>query len=202
MNSKALFTLFVCTSMLASVASADSKDFARNKGELPVVTKTGDCVLTKWQGADGCGKPAPAPEPAPAPAPAPVVQPEISYENRVVYFDFNKSVLTPEAVQKLDGLIATMAGYTNITKAEVRGYADIIGKGGKNDHNLKLSQDRAFAVRDYIASRTNIPVEAMGVTALGDSTPFAKCDGIKKRIEKIECLGPDRRVEIEFRYLK
>ncbi len=200
MNAKPFFALLISTLMVSGAAYAESQDFARNKSNQPVVTKTGDCVLTKWQGGETCGQPepAPAPEPEPAPVAAPTPQPpEIHYEKRVVYFDFGKSTLTPEAVQKLDELIAIMAGFTNITKAEVVGFADQIGS---NDANRKLGEDRAFAVRDYIASRTNIPVEAMGVRSLGEDAPYAKCDGIKDRVKKIECLGPDRRVEVEFNY--
>jgi OOP family OmpA-OmpF porin len=200
MNAKNFFALLISTALISGAAMAQSQDFARNKGSQPVVTKSGDCVLTKWQGGENCGaEPAPAPAPAPVAAPAPAPAPEIAYEKRVVYFDFAKSTLTPESVQKLDDLISVMAGYTNITKAEVVGFADIMGN---REANQKLGADRAFAVRDYIASRTTIPVEAMGVKSLGEDAPYAKCDGIKNRVKKIECLGPDRRVEVEFNYQK
>lgn len=198
MNAKIFLTTVSVCALLCGSAFANAKDSALNKSGSPVVTKSGNCVLTKWDGSDKCAPaPAPAPEPAPAPAPEPKV--EIQYEKRVVYFDFNDARLTGAGVTKLDELIEIMSGYTNIVKAEVVGFADEIGT---NEANYKLAERRSFAVRDYIASRTNIPVEAMGVRSIGEDAPTAQCGGIKNRIKKIECLGPDRRVEVEFTYEK
>ena len=197
MLSKTLSALCLVIALSSTASFAEDQKNAFNKGGSPVVTKSGDCVLTKWQGEGACGKPAPAPEPVPVAQPAPPPAPEIQYEKRVVYFDFNKTTLTSDAVAKLDELINLMAGYTNITKAEVVGFADEIGA---QDKNYRLGENRGYAVRDYIASRTNIPVEAVGVKSLGEDSPTAKCEGIKQRIKKIECLGPDRRVEVEFTY--
>lgn len=194
---KTLLILLAATSLASMPAFAGSKDNAFNKGGSAIVTKSGDCVLTKWEGGKNCD-PAPKPEPVAQPAPPPP-QPEIQYEKRVVYFDFGKSVLSGEAVSKLDSLISTMAGYTNITKAEVYGFADVVGS---KDANYKLAERRGFAVRDYIASRTNIPVEAMGIKSLGEDSPTAQCDGIKNKAKLVECLAPDRRVEVEFTYEK
>ncbi len=110
-------------------------------------------------------------------------------------FDFNKAVLRPEGKAKFDKLVADIKGI----KLEVIiavGHADRIGKDA---YNQKLSERRAAAVKDYLVSKG---VEANRVYAegKGEKQPVTgdKCGkGDVKSKKVIDCLQPDRRVEIE-----
>jgi OOP family OmpA-OmpF porin len=110
-------------------------------------------------------------------------------------FDFNKAVLRPEGKAKFDKLVADIKGI----KLEVIiavGHADRIGKDA---YNQKLSERRAAAVKDYLVGKG---VEANRVYAegKGEKQPVTgdKCGkSVAKTKKLIDCLQPDRRVEIE-----
>lgn len=110
-------------------------------------------------------------------------------------FDFDKAVLRPEGKAKLDQL----ANDIKNIKLEVIiavGHADRIGKDA---YNQKLSERRAAAVKGYLVGKG---VEANRVYAegKGEKQPVTggKCGkSVVKSKKLIECLQPDRRVEIE-----
>jgi OOP family OmpA-OmpF porin len=110
-------------------------------------------------------------------------------------FDFDKAVLRPEGQAKLDQLANDIKGI----KLEVIiavGHAD---RFGSDKYNQKLSERRAAAVKDYLVGKG---VEANRVYAegKGEKQPVTgdTCGKSMKKTKKlIECLQPDRRVEIE-----
>ena len=109
-------------------------------------------------------------------------------------FDFDKAVLKPEGKARLDELAAESKGL----KLEVImavGHTDRIGSAA---FNQKLSERRAAAVKTYLVSKgidaNHIYTEGKGKTQPVTGT---QCDSVKGRKALIECLQPDRRVEIE-----
>lgn len=199
MTPRFLTTIATAFLLISTPALADSpQDAVKDVKNSHILDKRGGCVRTKWTaGDDACGaKPAPAPAPvvekAPEPAPAPA-QP--SLEQRTVYFDFNKSLLTAESKATLDGLVEYIKGH-EVLKATMVGYADKIGK---DNYNVTLSQHRADAVKSYLGERVNIPVSSE-VRGLGATNSVTECDTSLKRTERIACLAKDRRVEVEFTF--
>jgi OOP family OmpA-OmpF porin len=196
------YTLLIAISALtlgfAATASASSnaREVVNDNGSNLVTNTFGNCVRTKWQSADDvCAPKKPEPKPvvmAPAPAPAPV----ISQDARTVYFNFDDASLSAEAIAKLDALSQTVASSKGIVSASVVGYADKIGN---SDYNVKLSETRAGAVKQYLDTKLNIPTSVAAVQGLGSVTSTTQCDGMK-RAEKINCLASDRRVEVQFKY--
>jgi OOP family OmpA-OmpF porin len=141
------------------------------------------------------------PAPPPPVAVAAVAQPEpprmviqkVSLSTDVL-FDFNKAELKDAGKQKLDELANQVKG-AKVDEIVVVGHADRIGS---ETYNEKLSEARAQSVKDYLAERgaqTNV-ITAQGK---GEAAPVTG-DQCKKMAGKklIECLQPDRRVEIEF----
>lgn len=200
---KVLLTLALLTVLAPAAMAESSKAAAQNKlGNNPVRSTNGNCVRTKWDDSnDVCAPPAPAPEPEkivePAPAPEPATQ--LTQEDRTIYFDFNKSVLTAESFTKLDTLITAVVASKGVQKVTVVGFADDIGS---TDYNQKLSEKRANAVESYIDSKVTIPTEAKVVSAQGENAPTTNCPTKMKRAERIKCLAADRRVEVQFTYAK
>jgi OOP family OmpA-OmpF porin len=181
----------------ASAQAATDRETV-NDNHKGIVTNTfGNCVRTKWQAADDvCAPKKEAPKPvvqAPPPPPAPV----ISQDARTVYFNFDDAGLSAEATQKLDALAQTVANSKGILSASVVGYADKIGN---SEYNVKLSQKRATAVKNYLDTKLSIPTSVAAVQGLGSVTSTTQCDSIKNRQEKINCLSGDRRVEVQFKY--
>ena len=183
----------------------------------PVLNGFGSCVRTgAWSlatAAEPCDQiarvsvPVPVvayqerPAPPPPVAVAAVAQPEpprmviqkVSLSTDVL-FDFNKAELKDAGKQKLDELANQVKG-AKVDEIVVVGHADRIGS---ETYNEKLSEARAQSVKDYLAERgaqTNV-ITAQGK---GESAPVTG-DQCKKMAGKklIECLQPDRRVEIEI----
>lgn len=116
-----------------------------------------------------------------------------------VHFDFDRSVLRSGEIPKLDELLARFQGRTFV-RVDAVGYADRIGP---DPYNLRLSEQRAESVRAYLVGKGldagSIHTEAKGE---GDSLSGDACkttgSGKATGENLIECLQPDRRVEIKL----
>jgi OmpA-OmpF porin, OOP family len=84
-----------------------------------------------------------------------------------VHFGFNKNNLTKKAKDALDQL-ATDVGNTKGYIIAVEGSTDSVGSA---DYNYTLSQRRADAVIQYLASQHNIPAHKIYLIGLGKDKP-------------------------------
>jgi OOP family OmpA-OmpF porin len=137
-----------------------------------------------------------APRPTPTPAPTPAPQPTRVSFSADSLFDFNSSVVKPAGRAELDELAADLRGvdFDNIV---VTGHTDRIGSQA---YNLRLSSERANAVKDYLVMSANIAaaqVTTRGVNGSEPVTTLAQCSDNLPRADLIVCLAPDRRVEVE-----
>ena len=141
--------------------------------------------------------PAPAPAPAapapvvvPKPAPPPVVARAAPVSEKVTFaadafFDFDKSVLKPEAKAKLDDLVAkTKAVALEVIIAV--GHTDAVGADA---YNQKLSVARSEAVKAYLVSK-GIEKNRVYTEGKGEKQPVADNKTAEGRAK-------NRRVEIE-----
>ena len=111
-----------------------------------------------------------------------------------VLFDFNKAVLKPEGKKVLDGVIADI-NTINLEVVIIVGHADRIGGAA---YNQKLSEKRAVAIKQYFVSKA-IPANRTYTEGKGSKQPVTTPDQCKgaKSAKVIQCLQPDRRVDIE-----
>ncbi|MDP2241629.1 MAG: OmpA family protein [Burkholderiales bacterium] len=146
--------------------------------------------------------PAPAPKPAavtpppppPAPKPAPPAKRKVTLSADTM-FDFDKADLRPAGKQHLDKLAADLRGV-NFDVITVTGHTDRIGS---HAYNMKLSTQRAEAVKAYLVS-AGLPAGKIAAKGTDGSDPVTKpgeCKGKKATKALIACLQPDRRVEVE-----
>ena len=142
-------------------------------------------------------KPKPKPKPA-APAPKPKPKPAVSPTTDKVtmsadaLFDFNKSVIKPDARGKLDDLVGKIKGV-NLEVVIAIGHADRIGSDA---YNNKLSLRRADSVKAYLVGK-GIAANRIYTEGKGEKQPVKDCPAMKDRKKLIECLQPNRRVDIE-----
>jgi OOP family OmpA-OmpF porin len=139
--------------------------------------------------------PAPAPAPVAAPAPAPVAppvapKPMAPVSEKVTYaadafFDFNKSVLKPEAKAKLDDLVSKTSGV-NLEVIIAVGHTDSVGSDA---YNQKLSVRRADAVKTYLVEK-GVEKNRVYTEGKGEKQPIADNKTAEGRAK-------NRRVEIE-----
>ncbi|KJV50246.1 membrane protein [Pantoea sp. BL1] len=142
-----------------------------------------------------------APVVAPAPAPAPVVETKRFTLKSDVLFNFNKATLKPEGQQALDQLYSQLSSMDpKDGSVVVLGFTDRIGS---EQYNQKLSEKRAQSVVDYLVSK-GIPSNKISARGMGKSNPVTgnTCDSVKGRNALIDCLAPDRRVEIDVKGIK
>ena len=202
-----------------SAAGPGIPGYVVSSGGGPVLSGFGHCVRTGFwvpaNAADPCDRvaradvppPAPvaaAPQPTPAPAPAPVVvappRPVIQKLtlSTDVLFDFGKADLKDSGKARLDQLAAEIKD-ADVDEIIAVGHADRIAS---EDYNQKLSEQRAQAVKDYLAQQG---AKAKTITAegKGETQPVTGEDCKKLGAERaanrklVACLQPDRRVEIE-----
>src|ERR1700684_699879 len=84
-----------------------------------------------------------------------------------VKFGFNKDNLTPKAMEALDQLAGTIASTKGYLIA-LEGSTDSVGSA---DYNYDLSQRRANAVIQYLASKYSVPAHKIYVIGLGKDKP-------------------------------
>ena len=147
---------------------------------------------------------APAPAPSPAPAPAPMASPAPAPAAVVVpapvaaapvsekvtfaadaFFDFDKSVLKPEAKAKLDDLVAKTSAVALEVIIAV-GHTDAVGTDG---YNQKLSVRRSEAVKAYLVGK-GVEKNRVYTEGKGEKQPVADNKTSEGRAK-------NRRVEIE-----
>ena len=134
---------------------------------------------------------APAPKPAPKPAAVSPATGKVTLSADAL-FDFDKSVIKPAAKGKLDDLVGKIKGI-NLEVAIAIGHADRIGSDA---YNNKLSLRRADSVKAYLVSK-GIPANRIYTEGKGEKQPVKDCPAMKDRKKLIECLQPNRRVEVE-----
>ena len=227
MNATTKMIFAGCVALLPALAMAQvnstNQGYLVYGADFDVVTAVGGtiCVRTSdWTPAraaaakacqkctpDLCPKPvavsqapaAPPAKPAAPPAPPPKKAPEKMLPQKINFsadalFDFDKAVLKPEGKAMLDELSRILQG-ANYEVIVATGHADRFGSVA---YNQKLSERRANAVKDYLASK-DIPLNKVATSGKGKSQPVTKpgeCAGPKSP-KVIACLQPDRRVDVE-----
>jgi len=141
-----------------------------------------------------CEPPAPKVAEAPAAAAKPTAEKVTVAADAL--FDFDKATLRPEGKAKLDEVV-TKAKDIKLEVIIAVGHTDRLGS---DKYNQKLSERRAEAVKAYVVGK-GIEANRVYTEGKGEKQPkttAADCPGNKKTKKLIQCLQPDRRVEIEL----
>jgi outer membrane protein OmpA-like peptidoglycan-associated protein len=88
-----------------------------------------------------------------------------------VFFDFSKASIKSESFAELNKLASFMKAQKTMV-IEIAGYTDNIGK---EEANLKLSQERADAIRDYLLKH-GVHSSKIAAKGYGSSDPVATND--------------------------
>ena len=83
-----------------------------------------------------------------------------------VYFDYDKTMLRPEAEPVLGGLAQWMRQHPQV-RIRIAGHAD---ERGTREYNLALGDRRAVAVRAYLVA-LGIPAERLDTVSYGKERP-------------------------------
>ena len=130
-----------------------------------------------------------------APPPAPrALPPKVTLPANAL-FEFDRSDVAgmlPQGRSQLDELVRDLGADPDVTAIHADGYTDRIGS---DRYNMALSQRRADTVVSYLRNLgATVPMSAAGH---GKADPVVQC-GERERLGLIDCLAPNRRVELTF----
>lgn len=112
-------------------------------------------------------------------------------------FPFNRGGVTDIKLAgklKLDALAQQIGAEDNKPRLHVVGYTDYLGD---DQYNLRLSQQRANSVRQYLIDQ-GVKPDHIIATGRGESDPVVTCKK-KNRAALVRCLAPNRRVSIDIK---
>jgi outer membrane protein OmpA-like peptidoglycan-associated protein len=92
------------------------------------------------------------------------VKREITFDD--VHFDFDRSLLRPDALRVLDEVVTAMNANSSL-RLQIEGHTCNIGTA---EYNVALSERRAHSVRDYLISR-GIAADRLSTVAYGEERP-------------------------------
>jgi outer membrane protein OmpA-like peptidoglycan-associated protein/tetratricopeptide (TPR) repeat protein len=93
-----------------------------------------------------------------------------------IFFEYDKSNITPQAVIELDKVVFVMEKFPNV-KIKIESHTD---SRGKDSYNRKLSDDRAKSTQTYILSKGIDASRVESAIGFGESRITNKCsNGVK-----------------------
>lgn len=191
----------IAASIITSPAHAKHPGYVEDRTDSVVHSGFGECVHTSaWQSdlrIPECGAQQAAVTPEPQTQQAAFETPRpmetLSLDAKTL-FEFDKATLQPAARGKLDELAERMGSQAEVLFVNVTGHTDRIGT---TEYNESLSKQRAAAVTDYLQNNTDLRSAKFQVVGAGESQPVVNCEGNSAKSTLIDCLEPNRRVEVE-----
>ncbi len=112
--------------------------------------------------------------------------PKASFDQlqKVVYFGFDRSVITPASKQALDNLADFMKA-SNVS-LRLEGHTD---ERGSREYNMALGERRGQAVKDYLVAK-GVPSSRLEVISYGEEKPAV-------RASNESAYAKNRRVEVK-----
>jgi len=172
-------------------AAAEQQRLAREKAEAEQRAAAEQKAAEEKAAQDRAAQ-----EAATAAAAAAKREPVRIYVGADSYFAFNGAELNSNDSRTLENVAERIRNDDQVA-VRVVGYTDQIGS---EEYNLSLSQRRADAVKTYLIEH-GVPDLAVSVEARGEADPIVSCEN-RQGTTLIDCLQPNRRVEIEFSALE
>ena len=92
----------------------------------------------------------------------------VTLSNDKVTFPLNHAEVSDDAKKLIDEAIQPLTAENRGVYFEIEGYTD---STGPEEYNLKLGQERATAVRNYLHDQLNIALNRMQVISYGEARP-------------------------------
>lgn len=112
--------------------------------------------------------------------------------HQTVYFEYNRAVIRPQSFALLDTVAQVMHDFPDIT-VEVQGHTD---DRGRDEYNLRLSGERAEAVRQYLIEK-GVAASRMTSRGYGETRPIAanRTAADRARNRRVEFVRTDARAQ-------
>ena len=95
----------------------------------------------------------------------------VTLSNDKVRFPVNKAEISDEAKAMIDEAVAPLVQANRGVFFEIEGHTDSTGEAA---YNFKLGEERAMAVRDYVAKKHAVALSRLNVISYGEEKPVAE----------------------------
>jgi len=113
-------------------------------------------------------------------------------------FAFDKATLNSSALWRLDDLADKIKSVAQLEEVVLVGHTDRMRSDGHHERNQLLSEQRAESIKKYLVGK-GIPAEKIHASGVGSTQPLIECSTKQSKTKQIDCLQPNRRVEITLR---
>lgn len=143
----------------------------------------------------------PPPPPPPMPVVVPIEQKVIlGADGTFAINRYNLGDLRPGGKTKIDNMLDSLVqNKVNVSNIEITGHADYLGSEKRRQF---LSEQRAATIKQYILSTGKLSIQPSQIMTSGRSSNepvVTNCSAKSKRQVLINCLEPNRRIEINLR---
>lgn len=113
-------------------------------------------------------------------------------------FAFDEATLNPSALSRLDQLAESIKNASVLEEVILVGHTDRLRSDGHPEHNQALSLQRAETIKQYLIGK-GIQADKTHASGAGATQPIVRCSTRLSKAKQVECLQPNRRVEIILR---
>ena len=104
----------------------------------------------------------------------------LTLSNDEVRFPVNRAEISTEAKSLIDGAVAPLVQANRGVFLEIEGHTDNTGDAA---YNRRLGEERAMAVRDYIAKNESVALSRLSVISYGEEKPVAGNKTVEERAQ-------------------
>ena len=125
----------------------------------------------------------------------PLIATSLEERNGSVFFAFDRADSAGiENAQQMDDIVAQLKKHSNLETIYLRGYADRLGQSA---YNYNLSAQRIETVANFL-SQHGFSRELIKIDVKSSTEKFQHCVGENRNVQLIDCLAPNRRVNIAW----
>jgi outer membrane protein OmpA-like peptidoglycan-associated protein len=110
-------------------------------------------------------------------------------------FVFGSDKLVKGAEASLNTLAESIKGWTALQGVELVGHTDRLRTDGNEAKNVQLSQARAARIKQFLVGK-GIAADKIVASGAGSGKPVKECSTKTSKAVQVQCLQPNRRVEI------
>jgi OmpA-OmpF porin, OOP family len=116
-------------------------------------------------------------------------------------FAFDQPALATYSLPILDRLAGKIGQFNTLEEVALVGYTDRLRGDGHPERNQLLSEQRAERIKQYLVGK-GVAADKIHASGAGSTQPIVQCSTGMSKKKLVECLQPNRRVEIILRGMK
>ena len=113
-------------------------------------------------------------------------------------FIFSANSLNTTAISSLNELAEKINKVNMLEEVILVGHTDRLRSDGHPERNQLLSEQRAESIKQFLIDK-GISADKIHASGAGSEQPIVECSSKLSKKEQIDCLQPNRRVEITLR---